>query len=89
MSEPDQKVVSLGDAANNSMMTSPESALKDALNDLKTGERWEGRKKLLVLCLDADKGMFDLGYINAGMKASELVALLECAKQMIFRDMNY
>lgn len=45
--------------------------------------------KMLVLFLDDRDGSYDISFLQAGMKASEMLALLECSKSMVKEYMGY
>jgi hypothetical protein len=84
------EVISLADRANNSMMSSPEQSLRDALSMVgQPGNRaFTKGKKLIVLCLDdTQEGHYDISFVNAGMSSSQIVALLETSKLMFARTL--
>ena len=85
----DNKVISLAEKTESSTMWSPEDALREALKDLEEGGRWEGRRKLIVLALDDEDGNYSVSYVNAGCKASEMLAILEIAKKVVEQSMGY
>lgn len=45
--------------------------------------------KLLILRVDAGDDKFNVGYNAANIKASEILAALECAKAQILQEMGY
>lgn len=73
-------VTSLVDYTGDSRYTSPEQLLRDALERLESGGRWEGVDKLMVIALDDADESYATSAMQCGMKYSEVVALLEVAK---------
>jgi len=67
----------------------PEDVLRRALDKLESGERWAGRSKLIVVCVDDSDGQYDLGFIAANLKASEIIALADLLKSDIRHSMGY
>ncbi len=55
-------------------------ALQEDINSGKVG------KKLLVLHVDQENGRFNTSFLQCGMSASEMIMLLEIAKQDIYRQ---
>lgn len=81
-------VVSLADKADNNKYTDPMGALRDAQESIaeKVGAFANG-KKLVILCLDDTNGGYDVSTRYAGLKCSEIVALLEYEKSRILSMM--
>lgn len=84
-----EKVVNLGDVTGNAVMSSPEQALKDALNHVGKNGAFENGKKVLILALDDSDNDYSISFVQAGMKMSECLALCEVAKAVILEQMNY
>ena len=88
----DDNVTSLGAAralkASDNRLWSPVECLEDCIRDIQSGV--SPTEKLLVLRLDTKKGeTFNVGYNAAGLKGSEILAMLECAKATILQEMGY
>lgn len=66
---------------------SPLDCLEDCVLDIRSGKT--PCDKLLILRLDTKDGKFNVGYNAAGLKGSEILALLECAKMQILQEMGY
>jgi hypothetical protein len=67
-------------------MWSVEQMLEDALSEVK--ERRSTPTKALVLFLD-DRDGYNAGFRNCGFSMSQGIALLEVAKAMFLREMDY
>jgi len=82
------KVVRLADKADNNKYTDPTGALRDAQESIeeKVGAFANG-KKLAVICLDDTSGGYDVSTRYAGLKCSEILALLEYEKSRILSMM--
>lgn len=61
--------------------------LHEATSDVTAGDR--KCQKALLLTLDEDDDRYDVAWYNAGMKGSEIIALLECAKRLIQEKMGF
>lgn len=75
---------------SDSMDATPEIALREGLADIeryRSEERGEP-SKCLVLFLWDDDGRYDTRFINAGMKTSEMIALMEIVKQRTHKIME-
>lgn len=73
-----------------SLDATPEMALEEALKDVR-GWRAKGEaepEKALIVFLWDEDGRYDTQGINAGMRASEVVALLEVLKARWIEKMN-
>lgn len=78
----------LGNHANDATMITPEQCLKDVLNnDLGKRGAFKHAKKIVVIALDESDGGYYMGFDQAGMSMSEVVALCECFKKFIITDM--
>ena len=64
----------------------PADCLRDALNEISSGERQ--CTSLLVLTLNEDDGMFATGWYAANMKCSQMVALVEIVKLRFLAQMG-
>lgn len=82
-------IVSLSDKTNNATFSSPESALRDALEELGKRGAFKQGKKLLILALDDTDENFHVSFIQAGMKMSECVAVCDVAKNIFKKNMGY
>ncbi|QJI53341.1 hypothetical protein vBAcoSR7M_19 [Alteromonas phage vB_AcoS-R7M] len=82
-------VSKMSEKSKSSLHTSPEDALKDALDTLGNEGAFKNCKKLLILALDDTEGNYNISYINAGMKSSEMVALCDISKTLFKQDMGY
>jgi hypothetical protein len=82
-------VINLCEATGKGTLQSPEGALKDALEDIGNCGAFKNGKKLVIICLDDTDGNYDTTWIQAGMKFSEIVALLEIAKRKFITEMGY
>mgnify|MGYP003552283491 CR=1 FL=1 len=70
---------------NNSDQT-PADCLRDALNEISSGERQ--CTSLLVLTLNAGDGQFGTGWYAANLRSSEMVALVEIVKLRFLAQMG-
>ena len=67
---------------------SPLDCLRDCIYDVETDRT--PCDKLLILRIDTKDGeVFNVGYNAANLKASEILAVLECAKAMVLQEMGY
>jgi hypothetical protein len=69
----------------------PVECLLDAAEDIRSGTTPCDRLLVLRLTTKNAKGedIFSIGYNCAGLKGSEMIALLEVAKAMILQEMGY
>lgn len=81
------KPISMAEHTGDACMWSPKQMLEDAVADC-DGDR-ERYRKAVVLWLDDSDGRFDVGYTQAGMNCSQMIALVEVAKTMFLEDMGY
>lgn len=75
-------VVRLITKAANATSWTPSDVLKEASESIKCDD------KVMVLYGNSDLNSFTVDYIQCGMTASEMIALLEVAKLNIYRKMN-
>lgn len=66
---------------------SPVDCLRDCIKDIESGET--PTEKLLILRINAQDLKFNVGYNAANIKASEILAALECVKAQILQEMGY
>jgi hypothetical protein len=66
---------------------SPIDCLGDCILDIRSGAT--PCDKLFVLRIDTRNEQFNVGYHAANMRASEILAALECAKAEIMQNMGY
>lgn len=85
----DDVVVSMAEVTGNGMQQSPEQALQDALDYVGERGAFKSGKKLLVLALDDNEGIYHVNYIQAGMRMSECLALCRVAETLFLSEMNY
>jgi hypothetical protein len=74
-------------AAGDNRLWSPVECLRDSITDIENGTH--PCNKLLVLRINADDTQFDVGYSSANIKASEILAALECLRIQVLQDMGY
>jgi len=67
---------------------SPQDILEEALRELKEGVLTCHPTKALIILLDNSGDLYDTRFYQAGMKASELIALIEYQKQVFFDMMR-
>lgn len=80
-------VVFMADKKGDARLWSVEDALRDALEDVKEGKRKAA--KVLVLFLNDEDGAYDVNFVQAGLKASECIALCAVSENMFKQDMGY
>ena len=80
------KTVRLVDRSNDANHASPEMALEDVLRDFREGKR--KATKAIVITLDSSGDKYEVHWYQAGMKTSEIVALLEYTKADMIGLMN-
>jgi len=66
---------------------SPDQALEDAFEEIRSGRRQAN--KVLVLFLDDSDGRYDVGFTQAGLSMSQAIALMEVAKPLFLDEMGY
>jgi len=82
------KIIKLADAAGNAKMWSPEQMLEHSLNEARPGGGMEEANKALVLFLTDIDEDYKVGYIQAGMSCSEILALVEVTKTILLKEMG-
>jgi hypothetical protein len=85
----ENNVTNISDKNNCSFSISPTRLLEEVLDELGDGKPLEGYSKVLVLLLDDNDGLYDIKSYAAGIKGSQRVSLLECAKSQLVTDMGY
>ena len=83
------KISKLSDKTRSAFMHTPKEALQDSLEHIGKNGAFKEATKLIVLCLDDTSGNYNVNYVQAGMKASECVGLLEIAKTLFLTEMEY
>lgn len=86
------KIVSLGEFADNAVMLTPEAVLKLALADIGVEGALEKGTKILIVALDEtdlEGRGYDISWYQAGMKMSECLALTEVVKVRLLANMGY
>lgn len=82
-----KKIISLGEKTGRVDHSSPEMLLRDCLERLEPGGKWEGVDKLMVIALnDSDDGYL-IESSQHGMKNSEVVAMLDVVKTSWRKDL--
>ena len=84
MTEP----TNMAEFTGNAEMWSVEQMLADSLSESQQGDR-QRYGKAVVLWLDDSDGRFDVGYTQAQMSCSQMIALVEAAKAMFLEEMGY
>ena len=82
MSDKNNKnIITLAFEADNARMWSPNQAIEDALEAVKTEneEPFSTANKILIIALDDTNGDYNYGFRNAGMSASEAAGLCKIA----------
>ena len=83
-------IVYISKATGDGTMQTPEMALNDALEDIRSGSgAFKNGKKLLILCVDDTEENYNLNWIQAGMTMSECLALCDVAKTRFLYQMGY
>jgi hypothetical protein len=85
------EVTSLGarravEAGDNRLWT-PVECLHDVIREIENGT--VSANGVLVLHLTKTDTTFDVGYSSSNIKSSEMLAMLEIAKQVILEEMGY
>ena len=65
----------------------PLECLRDCIYDIETNH--SPCDKLLILRIDTNDEKFNVGYHACNIKASEILAALECAKAQVLQEMGY
>ena len=87
MEEDDDNVTSMSEGINDARYWTPEQVLIDAKRRLGSGEI-KCTKLLVVHLNDAGDEQYDVGYMQAQMSASEIIALCEVIKQMALEELD-
>lgn len=84
-------VVSMAEKAQDGKLWTVGDALKDALKDYESGETRlaQANKVVIIGLIDEPDGEYDVTYTQAGMKASEIISLLEIMKVYFVHEMGY
>lgn len=82
-------ITSISKNTNSSLSVSPRQIFEEALESLDKEGAFKKGNKALVLMLDDTPGRYLISYINSGMRESECVALLECAKSTVKTELGY
>lgn len=84
-----KKIAFMADLRNDAGLTTPELVLRDSLQEFDAGQRWDGWPKVLVIALDDRDGHYKIGFTQARMRASEMVALVEVLKVKMLAHMGF
>ncbi len=84
-----EKVIKLASRSDSSFHWTPGELLEHSLEELKPGAVWDGRKKMLILCLDDLDRQYSVSYRMAGMNYSQAIAMMEVVKASMLREMGY
>ena len=82
------KIEYIGNHLNDATRFTPEQCLQNAIDDLGKRGAFKNGTKIMVICLDDNNG-YSFSFNQAGMKASEMLALLTVAKKHILRMMGF
>ena len=82
-------VISMANKLRDATLQTPEQALEDALKDIGELGAFKDGKKILIIGLDETDGKYDVSFIQAGMKMSECLALVEVAKIIFLKEMGW
>ena len=74
-------------ASGDNRLWTPVDCLRDCISDIESGTR--PADKLVIMRIVVDDNRFDVGYSSANIKASEMVAAIECLKLQIMQEMGY
>jgi hypothetical protein len=74
-------------ATGDNRLWTPVDCLRDAIKDIESGER--PANKLIVLRVNTNEINFDVGYSSANIRASEMLAAIECLKIQILQEMGF
>lgn len=80
-------VTPLSSRSRNSMHWDVPVMLRQLASEIEDGAVEAG--KAVVLTLDTTDGEYNVGFANAQMSSSEMLALLEVAKTVILNQMGY
>jgi len=85
----DDKIIKLVEATGDAKMWTPEQMLEYSLHEVQPGGGLVEVNKALVLFLTNTDGDYKVGYTQAGMSCSEMLALLEVAKAVLLKEMGH
>lgn len=71
----------------NALSWTVEDMLQDALADVQKGD--VPNKKAIVIFLNTENGAYDVSHMQAGLRHSEIIPLLEIMKKSILEKMGY
>ena len=80
-------IVNMADHSDSSSLWTPEQMADQVAQDYRSGDR--SGTKALVLHLDTTDGQYSVGFTQAGMKATEMIALMRVVEANILREMGY
>lgn len=83
------KIAKISEKTESSLSQSPEQIFEEAIELLGKDGAFKKGDKALVLMLDDTSENFRISYLNAGMKCSQVISLLDCAKSLFRSDMGY
>lgn len=83
------KVIKMASRSDSAFHWTPKEILDSVLDDLKPGNRWDGRKKMLILCLDDLNGRYSVGHTMASLYYSQVISMMEVVKASMLREMGY
>jgi len=81
----DDKVTNIAEKARDSTMWSMDQMIACALDDITK----KGISKAFVISLDDADGGYIVHYHNKGMRASEMIAAIECIKAKLLSEMGH
>ena len=88
----DEETTKLFDYTEKSTMISPKQLLEKALSDMETDsivdKLFKNPPKMVILYLNDIDDRYDVGFVQAQMKLSEIVGLLEIVKSDIIKMLN-
>lgn len=84
-----QKIKYLFDTQNDASLITPRQLIEYLSTEEETQELMETHKQAMVLFLNNANGEYDVQFYNAGMSCSQMLALLEIAKQNVISNMGY
>ena len=79
-------IISLVEKSDDANHWAPQDMLKDALKEYEEGRP---HSKALLLMLDESGGKYSISYGNAGLSASQIIALMRVAETIFLREMGY
>ena len=76
-------------ATNNAALASPKEVLEEALDCVGKEGPLKNGTKIVIMCLDDTSGDYDVGFLQAGMRMSECLALADVAKVVFMEEMGF